>query len=59
MLMKRFLVLILDIISFGITFLIRVLVKKKYLNSTYTIDIDGDGDNDVTVCIHETDSKEE
>jgi len=57
--MKRFLVIFLDIISFGITFLIRMLVKKKYLRDQYHIDIDGDGNNDVTVTINEREYRKE
>jgi hypothetical protein len=57
--MKRFLVILLDIISFGITFLIRMLVKKKFLRDQYHIDIDGDGDNDVTVTINEREYRKE
>lgn len=57
--MKRFLVIFLDIISFGVTFLIRVLVKKKYLNSRYDIDINGDGNTDISIQIHSNESKHE
>lgn len=57
--MKRFLVLVLDIISFGLTFIIRMLVKKKYLRDQYHIDIDGDGDSDITVTITERECRKE
>lgn len=57
--MKRFLDITLDIVSFGITFLIRMLVKKKKLRNRYHIDIDGDGDPDITVTIGNTHDKED
>lgn len=57
--MKRFLVIILDVLSFGITFLIRMLVKKKHLKNRYDIDLNGDGYNDITITFNETDNKEE
>lgn len=57
--MKRFLVLLLDLLSFGITFIIRMLVKRKVLKDQYHFDIDRDGDIDVNISFTNTKDKEE
>jgi len=57
--MERFLVILLDLISFGTTKLLRKLVKKRKIKSSYHIDIDGDGKADVSVKIHSEDHEKE